>query len=202
VRLFVFARHAESVLNNERRINGDPRRSVPLTDDGRVEARLLGLQVQALPLDACFHTRFERTRDTARLAIEGRDVPLLEQEQFDDIRVGDLEGSTIDEYRAWKREHRRSDRFPGGESLDEAALRYAAAYRDLVQRPFDCVLVVCHEIPIRYALNAAGGSDDLDGPAHAIPNATPFLFDDAALERAADGVERLVTAPAGTRSPR
>lgn len=202
MRLFVFARHAESMLNYERRVNGDPSRSVPLTDDGRQEARLLGLQVSALPLDACFHTRFDRTRDTARLAIEGRDIPLLEQEQFDDVRIGDLEGWTIDEYRAWKREHTRSDRFPGGESLDEAALRYAAAYRDLLDRPFDCVLVVCHEIPIRYALNAVGGSDDLDAPVHDIPNGTPFLFDDGALEQAADRVEQLVSATAGTRSPR
>ena len=40
------------------------------------------------------------------------------------------------------------------------------------------MLVVCHEIPVRYALNAAAGSDDLDGPEHAIPNATPYLFDE------------------------
>jgi broad specificity phosphatase PhoE len=190
------------VLNHERRVNGDPSRPVPLTDHGRDEARLLGLQVSALPLDACFHTRFERTRDTAQLAIEGRDVLMVEQPELDDIRVGKLEGRTIEEYRAWKREHTRSDRFPGGESLDEAALRYAAAYRDLLRRPFDCVLVVCHEIPIRYALNAARGSDDLDAPAHDIPNATPFLFGDGALERAAERVEQLVSAPAGTRSPR
>jgi hypothetical protein len=54
------------------------------------------------------------------------------------------------------------------------------------------MLVVCHEIPIRYALNAAAGSDDLDGPAHAIPNAAPFLFDEDALARAADRIAALV----------
>jgi broad specificity phosphatase PhoE len=54
------------------------------------------------------------------------------------------------------------------------------------------VLVVCHEIPIRYALNAAGGSDDLDGPAHAIPNATPYLFDEPALRRAAAHIDALL----------
>ena len=45
---------------------------------------------------------------------------------------------------------------------------------------------------MRYALNAAAGSTDLDGPAHAIPNATPYLFDDGALSRAAAQIERLV----------
>jgi broad specificity phosphatase PhoE len=54
-----------------------------------------------------------------------------------------------------------------------------------------CALVVCHEIPIRYALNAAAGSTSLDGPAHAIPNATPFVFDAVSLERAADRIEEL-----------
>jgi hypothetical protein len=54
------------------------------------------------------------------------------------------------------------------------------------------VLVVCHEIPVRYALNGASGSDSLDGPAHEIGNALPFLFDEDALERAVLGIERVV----------
>ena len=53
------------------------------------------------------------------------------------------------------------------------------------------MLVVCHEIPVRYALNAAAGSDDLDGPEHAIPNATPYLFDEDALARAAVRIRAL-----------
>jgi hypothetical protein len=55
------------------------------------------------------------------------------------------------------------------------------------------VLVVCHEIPVRYALNGAAGSDTLDAPMHDVPNATPFLFDGAALKRAAQAVERLAS---------
>jgi len=110
---------------------------------------------------------------------------------FDDIDIGDLEGETIEQYHAWKRVHARGDRFPGGESLDEAADRYADAFRRLLARKERTVLVVCHEIPIRYALNAAAGSDDLDGPAHTIPNAAPFLFDGAALERAAERIDAL-----------
>src|ERR671936_3003724 len=184
MRLFVFARHAESVLNHENRVNGDPARPAPLTERGRDEARLLGLQLRSLPLDACLHTRFGRTLETARIAVEGRDVPLLEEELFDDVRIGELEGLTVDDYRAWKREHTRSDRFPGGESLDEAAHRYAEAYRRLLALPYERVLVVCHEIPIRYALNAVGRSHDLDAPVHAIPNATPFLFDEKRLVEA------------------
>jgi len=193
VRLFVLSRHAESVLNIEDRVNGDPTVRAPLTDRGCSEAALLGLQIRGLPVDACLHTRFGRTLETAQIALTGRDVPLFEEELLDDIRVGELEGWTVGEYRAWKREHTRADRFPGGESLDEAARRYADGYRRLLEQPHECVLVVCHEIPIRYALNAVGDSDDLDAPVHEIPNAAPFLFGEEALNKAAERIAQLVT---------
>jgi hypothetical protein len=52
--------------------------------------------------------------------------------------------------------------------------------------------VICHEIPVRYALNAAAGSDALDGPPfHEIPNAVPFLFEGDALGEAAARIRTL-----------
>jgi broad specificity phosphatase PhoE len=192
VRLFVIARHAESTLNIERRINGDPAVEVPLTEAGREEARQLGIQVANVPLEACMHTRFGRTRDTAAIAVAGRNLPTIVEPFLDDIDIGDLEGRSIDDYRAWKQAHARSEPFPGGESLDDAARRYAQGFRRLLERPEQRVLVVCHEIPLRYALNAAGGSNDLDGPVHQLRNATPYLFDEPALQRAAARIDELV----------
>lgn len=191
MRLFVLSRHAHSTLNVEGIVNGDPAVPAPLTEDGRREARLLGHQLAPLPVELCVHTRFQRTRETADLALEGRNVPSACEPLLDDIDVGDLDGVTIEAYRAWKREHRRDERFPGGESLDDAARRYAAAFRRLLERAERTVLVVCHEIPIRYALNASAGSGELDGPEHLIPNATPYLFDEAALARAAARIDEL-----------
>lgn len=186
------ARHAESTLNLERRVNGDPSVAVPLTDKGRVEARLLGAQLANVELDLCVHTRFPRTKETAELAVAGRGVPVEVEPRLDDINIGDLDGSPIEQYREVKREVGRKRPFPGGESLDDAARRYAAAYRDLLERNVKRVLVVCHEIPVRYALNAAAGSDALDGPPfHDLPNAIPFAFDGAALARAAERIEQL-----------
>jgi broad specificity phosphatase PhoE len=191
VELYVLSRHGESTLNFENRINGDPAVPVALTEHGREQATLLGQQLRHVPIDLCIHTRFSRTRETAAIALEGRNVRFEVEPLFDDIDVGELEGSTIDEYRAWKRKHTRRDPFPGGESLDDAARRYARAYRKLLERPESSILVVTHEIPVRYAINAADGSDDLDGPAHQLANATPYLFDREALVRAVEGIERL-----------
>jgi broad specificity phosphatase PhoE len=152
---------------------------------------VLGQQVAGLSLDICVHTRFGRTRETAEAALGARPVPLELAPLLDDVYVGALEGQTVEDYRAWKAVHTRADPFPGGESLDDAARRYAEAFRTLLDSEWQCVLAVCHEIPIRYALNAVAGSDDLDGPAHAIPNAAPFLFGDAELARAATRIDEL-----------
>jgi broad specificity phosphatase PhoE len=202
VRLFILARHGQSELNATRRVNGDPSVAVAITPQGEAEAKGLGLQLIGLELDLCLHTRFGRTRQTADLALAGRAVPIEAEPLLDDIDVGELEGKTIDDYRAWKRQHTRADAFPGGESLDNAARRYADAFERLVERPEKRVLVVCHEIPVRYALNAAAGSDDLDGPAHEIGNCIPHLFDEAGMQRAIEGIRALVGAtPSPAPSP-
>ncbi len=191
MRMFVIARHGESTLNHERRVNGDPSVPVPLTEKGRDEARMLGQQLAHIPVDVCVHSRFGRTFETAEIALAGRDVPYETEPLLDDIDVGELEGKTLDDYRAWKHAHARGDAFPGGESLDDAARRYARAFRKLLARSEETILVVTHEVPLRYAINAADGSDDLDGPAHQLANATPYLFDSDALERAAEQIELL-----------
>jgi probable phosphoglycerate mutase len=193
VQLYVIARHGESTLNFENRVNGDPSVPVRLTEKGRDEARLLGQQTAHIPLELCVYTPFLRTRETAKIALAGRNVQFEEHAELGDIDIGELEGKTLDDYRAWKRAHTRRDRFPGGESLDDAARRYAAAYERLLERPESAILVVTHEIPLRYAINAADGSDDLDGPTHQLANATPYLFDEAALRRAVGQIRHLAS---------
>ncbi len=194
--LYVLSRHAHSELNLAHRVNGDPSVPVGLTEQGREEAARLGRQLANVSIELIVHTRFGRTRETAEIARETCvPVPTEEEPLLDDVYVGELEGGTIDEYRAWKAEHTRDDPFPGGESLNDTARRYAQAFRKLAERREEHILVVCHEIPVRYALNAAGGSDDLDAPARSIPNATPFLFDEEGLLRAAARIEQLAGAP-------
>jgi broad specificity phosphatase PhoE len=194
--VFVLTRHAHSTLNESHRVNGDPTVAVPLTAAGREQARRLGDQIANLPIDLVVHTRFPRTRETAQIAMNARaeQVPFHVEPLLDDIDAGDLEGQPITDYRAWKRAHTRANAFPGGESLDDAARRYARAFAALAARPEQAVLVVCHEIPVRYALNAAAGSDDLDGPLHDIANATPYLFDASGLRRVAARIDELTSA--------
>jgi broad specificity phosphatase PhoE len=186
MRLLLLARHGQSLFNVDRVVNGDPALDRGLSPLGMEEAHKLHGQIAGISIDLCVVSEFPRAQQTARLALEGRDdIPWEVDPDLNDIRIGELEGQTLDDYREWKLAHEHSDPFPGGESLDDAAHRYAAAYERLLRRDEDTILCVCHEIPVRYAINAAAGSPDVDGPIHVIANATPYVFDAAGLERAA-----------------
>lgn len=188
MRLLIVSRHGHSLLNARRLVNGDPAHDLGLSPLGVEQAETLAGQLAGIALDLVVVSEFRRAQQTAELAVSGRTVPTVVDPGLNDVRIGELEGKTVDDYRAWKAEHERGDPFPGGESLDDAAGRYGAAFARILERPEESILCVCHEIPVRYLVNAAGGSHDLDHPLHDVPNATPYVFDAAGLER---GVKRL-----------
>ncbi|HEX3238100.1 MAG TPA: histidine phosphatase family protein [Gaiellaceae bacterium] len=191
MRLFLVARHGQSLFNVDSVVNGDPELDRGLSEQGIEEAERLAGQLAGLPLDLVAVSPFPRALQTANIAIAGREVRHLVDDDLGDVRIGELEGKSLDAYRETSAHSNRKERFPGGESLDEAALRYAAAMRRLLARDEPATLVVCHEIPVRYLVNAAGGSDELNGPLRFVANATPYLFGEAALQRAAERIGEL-----------
>jgi 2,3-bisphosphoglycerate-dependent phosphoglycerate mutase len=193
MRLFVLARHGQSVLNARRIVNGNPHRPVGLTARGEDEAKQLGDQIRHLPIALAVCTRFLRTRRTAEIALTGRAVPLVVERSLDDIDVGALDGQSVSEFRSWKLGHRWSDSFPAGESLCEAVRRYVGAFRILLRRPEPAILIVCHAAPIRYLLDAAHGFPPLAESSRVVGNAVPYLFDDETLKFAADRLEELIS---------
>jgi broad specificity phosphatase PhoE len=191
VRLFLLVRHGQSLFNVDKVVNGDPSLDRGLSEQGIEEAKRLARQLAALPLDLVAVSPFPRAMQTAEIAVGGRDVPHLVDDDLGDVRIGELEGASLDAYREAPAHHDRKERFPGGESLDEAALRYARAFGRLLTRDEPVTLVVCHEIPVRYTVNAAAGSDELNGPLHSVANAEPYLFDEPSLSRAVERMREL-----------
>jgi broad specificity phosphatase PhoE len=184
-------RHAESLYNVEKRINGDPAIPVALSDRGRQEAAQLNLQLAHVRIEVCVHTRFLRTMETANLGLgeRAKHVPFVCEPSLDDINAGELEGRPMTDSAAWTDAHGPGDPFPGGESLHDAAVRFAQGFRNLASRPENVVLAVCHELPIRFAINAAAGRTDLQQPHHDVANAIPYVFEHSKLERAARQIE-------------
>jgi broad specificity phosphatase PhoE len=203
LRLFVFARHAESAANAAGVLSTNPAQPVALTARGRVQARALGAQLAGLRVDLAVGTRLLRTQQTIGIALDGRPVPTMIEPGFDEIRAGDLDGARIGAYRSWTGRHTVGDRLPHGESIDDALQRYVGALRRLLARKEKVTLVVIHEIALRYIAAAAATSPPLLTDT-AVPNAAPYLFDQTAVRRAAASLAALtLTArPATTADPR
>lgn len=157
MRELVLARHGESEFSAKQFVNGDPGVSCPLTPVGREQARELGESLAGVAVDLCAVTEFERVRETAQVALAGRDVPLLVVRELNDPRYGEFEGGSLDTYREWVWERGPLDAPAGGEHRGEIAARYAAGFRVLLERPEETILLVAHSLPIRYVLDAGAG---------------------------------------------
>jgi broad specificity phosphatase PhoE len=191
VRTLLLVRHGQSMLNVAGVINGDPARDPGLSEQGIEQATQLAGQIAHLPIDLVAVSPFPRAVQTADIALGGRVVAREVDADLGDIQIGELEGCSLADYRRSKPHADRDLPFPGGESLNDAARRYAAAFERLCDRREPTTLVVCHEIPVRYAVNAAGGSSELDAPLHDVRNATPYLFTEQALREAASRIAEL-----------
>jgi broad specificity phosphatase PhoE len=191
----VLARHGESERSIEGLTNGDPRVACPLTAVGREEARRLGVELADDPISLCVTSEFERARETADLALEGRRVQRLVLAELNDIRFGEFEGLPLTDYRAWAHTHGPEDAVPGGESRAGTVARYVRAYRTILARPEETILVVAHGLPVRYVLDAVEGRDPAAAVAQ-VPYAEPFRLTVAELAAAVGRLEAWVAAPA------
>jgi broad specificity phosphatase PhoE len=191
----ILARHGESVFSARQLVNGDVAISGPLTPSGEEEARALGRAIAADPIDLCVTSEFERTRQTADVALAGRDVSRLVVAELDDPRYGRFEGGSLEEYRIWASAAKSSDAVPGGgESRWQIVDRYVRGFRRVLDRREKTVLVVIHSLPIAYVLAAREG----DAPAPRMPlveHAHPYRFSAAELEASVTVLEDWCTAP-------
>jgi broad specificity phosphatase PhoE len=92
-RKLYLVRHAESVWNAERKVQGTCP-GILLSDFGREQARLLGNRLRALEAAAVYCSDAERAVETARLALgNGREITLMQE--LRELSLGDWEGRSI-----------------------------------------------------------------------------------------------------------
>ena len=191
----ILARHGESVFSARQLVNGEVVVPGPLTERGVEEARELGRAIAADPVDLCITSEFERTRQTADVALEGRVVPRVVVPELNDPRYGRFEGGGLEEYRSWASSATSRDEVPGGgESRWNILDRYVRGFRQVLDRAENAVLVVIHSLPIAYVLAAHYG----DLPAPRVPlvaHAHPHRFARAELDAAVTLLEDWCAAP-------
>jgi alpha-ribazole phosphatase len=191
----ILARHGESVFSSRLLVNGDIASPGPLTPRGREEARSLGQALATQRIDLCATSEFERTRETADVALAGRDVPRLVLAELNDPLYGSYEGGALEDYRAWAASVGSDTAAPGGgESRHAIVARYARGLRELRERDEATVLAVVHSLPIAYLLAAKQG----DPPGRRVPlveHAHPYPFAAVEVDGALDVLDSWLGAP-------
>jgi broad specificity phosphatase PhoE len=195
VKRLLAARHGESEYSLKRLVNGDPGIACPLTDAGREQARALGKALAGEHIDLCAITEFERVRETAELALAGRDVPFLVVPELNDPRYGEFEGGPLAVYRDWVWERGPLDAPAGGEHRGALAERYARGFQTLLERPKETILLVAHSLPLAYVRDAAEGRAPRSRTDQ-VAYAEVLDLDRAALQRAVEVLQRWAAAPA------
>ncbi len=145
-----FLRHGQTTWNADgNRYAGAT--DVPLTDLGIEQARRGSEMIRGLDLDAVFCSGLSRALETAKLALDGRDIPIVQDPRLNEMNYGKWEGKTHAEILAepdnhWHDWARDPDAWrPGttGELASELVARVTAFLYDVLQ-PGRTVLAVAH----------------------------------------------------------
>jgi broad specificity phosphatase PhoE len=196
MQLLVLARHGESEYSSRGLLNGDPSVAVGLTEEGDAQARALGAGLRDTPIDLCVTTEFGRTRRTAELALEGRNVPFEVWPDLNDPHAGSWEGLPIDDYVVWAVAAGSAEPVPGGgQSRHAIVTRCARGYRALLERPEATILAVLHALPIAYLLAALEGSPPAARMARPVAYAEPHRVGAEELRRAVELLEDWCASP-------
>ncbi len=191
----ILARHGESVFSERLLVNGKSAVAGPLTPRGMEEAEELGRALAEDAIDLCVTTEFERTRQTADLALAGRDIPRLVVPELNDPLYGDYEGGALEDYRTWADGAASSDAAPGGgEARRHIVERYVRGLGLVLSRAEARALVVAHSLPIGYVLAALDGA----APARRVPlvrHAHPYRLAAEELEGAVAVLENWCASP-------
>ncbi len=153
--LLYLVRHAQTASSAVDSFNG--RSDLPLTEQGREQARKLGARLSNVQFAAVVRSPLGRTEATARLVAPG--VPHVILEELTEIDYGEWEGLSPAQarernpelYDAWVADPSRIAP-PGGETAAQVAQRALAAVAE-IQRLFEpaggLVLVVSHKATLR-----------------------------------------------------
>jgi probable phosphoglycerate mutase len=119
-----FVRHGRTSYSARYLVNGNPDIPVVLDEEGVRQAQAISPRVQGMAVRSCWTSSFLRTRQTARLVLDGIACPRAVDSRLDEPDYGVFEGRPFLEYAAWLRRHGPIARPPGSrESQREALLR-------------------------------------------------------------------------------
>jgi len=84
-------RHGMTEWNKEQKLQG--RTDVPLCDEGRQMAREAAARYKDVHFDICYCSPLSRAKETAKLLLEGRDIPIIYDDRLKEMSFGIYEGT-------------------------------------------------------------------------------------------------------------
>lgn len=122
-------RHGETPWNKERKLQGQV--DIPLNEFGRTLARKTAKGLSDIPFDVCYSSPLARARETAELILDGRNTPIIEDEQIIEMSFGEYEGKCCsksgwelpEEFHRFFDDPKRYVAPPGGESFADVKRR-------------------------------------------------------------------------------
>lgn len=159
-------RHGDTVWNKERRLQGGT--DIPLSDSGRELAKVTGEAIKDLLIDKCIVSPLSRAKETARLVLGERKLPLIIDERIREISFGDYEGLKFSlgednqipdpDFKNFFLDPENYKAPEGGENIEELCQRAKAFMEDLAadeNNRHKSILVVTHGCCSRALLSCA-----------------------------------------------
>lgn len=155
---FFLVRHGQTLWNKEFKYQGQS--DVPLTDEGRYQAKLLSESLEGERIDTVYASDLERTIETAEIIAKPHGLKVALAPDMREINFGIWEGYTYEEIIAqWPEEFEKwkEDPFrispPDGETFLELCTRVSKFLKITARKhPEENVLIVSHAGPIRAVL--------------------------------------------------
>ena len=83
-------RHGETDWNKKKLVQG--RKDIPLNEYGRHLARETSYGMRQYQIDLAYTSPLQRAKETAEILLEGRNIPLYEDQRIQEISFGSYEG--------------------------------------------------------------------------------------------------------------
>lgn len=156
----VLLRHGQSQWNLENRFTGVT--DVPLTDQGKKDAKTVGNAMKDLQFDTAFTSDLIRAQDTLSIVLKelGQEtIPIIKDKALNERHYGDLQGLNKaetalkygqDKVKLWRRSY--ETRPPNGESIEDCYARVIPFFEEQILpqlREGKNVLVVAHGNSLR-----------------------------------------------------
>lgn len=114
---FYFTRHGQTVWNLEDKVTGAT--DVPLTDQGRAQARALGERIQreGIHIDEIWYSPLQRAAETAHIVAEINGIPMRAEQRLIEQNFGKYEATWNQSQEFLLAKEAFADHYGNGESM-------------------------------------------------------------------------------------